>query len=175
MKIELKNLKHMESLSEETNCFTATVYIDGKRAGEASNRGHGGCNEYHPFELHQRLADYAKTLPEVTDQVPMRRDENGATVYEAWTHQPNADSLIDNLVTEALIVKDLRKLLSGRVAVLRNGQIYQSNKVPAATLAHWLSPGEIEKTTKAMKAEKVLNVLPFDEALKIYKSVAPQR
>jgi hypothetical protein len=29
-------------MSEETTCFTATVLLDGKTIGEASNEGHGG-------------------------------------------------------------------------------------------------------------------------------------
>ena len=47
MKITVKNLKVAEFASEETLCFTATVYIDGKMAFTAKNDGHGGCNFYH--------------------------------------------------------------------------------------------------------------------------------
>ena len=43
MKITLKNFKHLARLSEETLCFTATVLLDGEKAGFASNHGHGGC------------------------------------------------------------------------------------------------------------------------------------
>jgi hypothetical protein len=43
MKITLKNFKHAAFASQETYCFEATVYIDGKKAGTASNEGHGGC------------------------------------------------------------------------------------------------------------------------------------
>jgi hypothetical protein len=43
MKITLKNFKHAAFASQETYCFEATVYIDGKKAGIASNEGHGGC------------------------------------------------------------------------------------------------------------------------------------
>jgi hypothetical protein len=47
MKIELKNIKVQERLSEETTCFSATIYVDGKKAGEVLNRGCGGCNDYY--------------------------------------------------------------------------------------------------------------------------------
>jgi hypothetical protein len=50
MKIELKNLKVAASLSEETTAYTATIYIDGARAFDASNRGHGGCDLYRAVE-----------------------------------------------------------------------------------------------------------------------------
>ena len=46
MKIELKNIEHFESMSEETFCFSANLYVDGKKIGAVSNRGHGGCHEY---------------------------------------------------------------------------------------------------------------------------------
>ena len=39
MKIEVKNVKFVEALSEETYCFTASIRVDGKKVGEASNRG----------------------------------------------------------------------------------------------------------------------------------------
>ncbi|MCT2561790.1 hypothetical protein [Chryseobacterium herbae] len=41
MKIELKNIHFSEQLSEETNAFSANVYIEGIKVGEASNRGRG--------------------------------------------------------------------------------------------------------------------------------------
>jgi hypothetical protein len=49
MKIEVRNLKHSPSLSEETNAYTATIYVDGKRAIDASNHGTGGPDMYRPI------------------------------------------------------------------------------------------------------------------------------
>ncbi len=46
--IEIKNLKLNTHFSQETHCFTATVYIDGKRAFSAENEGRGGPNNYYP-------------------------------------------------------------------------------------------------------------------------------
>jgi len=39
MKVELKNVKFSEHMSEETNAFTADVYVDGKKCGYAKNDG----------------------------------------------------------------------------------------------------------------------------------------
>jgi hypothetical protein len=47
MKLTLKNVIINQRMSEETTCFSATVYADGKRAGTVCNRGCGGSNEYH--------------------------------------------------------------------------------------------------------------------------------
>ena len=45
-RLTVKNYKHLEALSEETDCFTATLYLDGKRIGTAQNHGHGGETTY---------------------------------------------------------------------------------------------------------------------------------
>ena len=46
MKIELKNIKTNNALSQETICFSANLYLDGKKLGEVVNRGCGGSHEY---------------------------------------------------------------------------------------------------------------------------------
>lgn len=42
MKVELRAIKVYDRLSEETTAFTAVIYADGKRVGDAKNDGHGG-------------------------------------------------------------------------------------------------------------------------------------
>jgi len=68
MKIELKNIKHAEFASHETNCFSASVYVDGVRAFTAENDGRGGCDFYHALPGKQELLNaahnYAKSLPQ---------------------------------------------------------------------------------------------------------------
>jgi len=50
MTLTLKNVKELKELSQETVCFSASIYWNGKRVAEVSNRGHGGPNEYHWFD-----------------------------------------------------------------------------------------------------------------------------
>ena len=59
MKIELKNVKFYESMSEETNCFEADVFINGKKIAYAKNTGQGGSTDYHvhDFKLHSVLRE----------------------------------------------------------------------------------------------------------------------
>lgn len=45
-RVSLKSIKHFAAGSEETDCFVATLYLDGKKAGDVRNDGHGGCNSY---------------------------------------------------------------------------------------------------------------------------------
>jgi hypothetical protein len=48
-KLELKNISHYARGSEETPCYNATVYINGKKAVEVSNDGHGGSDRQHTY------------------------------------------------------------------------------------------------------------------------------
>lgn len=49
-KLELKNLKFHEDMSEETPCFSADLYENGKLIAYVKNAGHGGCNDIRPAE-----------------------------------------------------------------------------------------------------------------------------
>ena len=67
MKVELKNVKVCEWASKETTCFTASIYIDGKRVGTVENNGRGGCN-YYDFKdrkIEQEFYEYCRSLPAV--------------------------------------------------------------------------------------------------------------
>lgn len=44
--ITIKNLKYAAFASQETSCFEATVYLDGKRFCTAGNEGSGGPDRY---------------------------------------------------------------------------------------------------------------------------------
>ncbi|MFX7052300.1 hypothetical protein ABTH91_19895, partial [Acinetobacter baumannii] len=75
--------------TEETTCFSAELWADGKKVGTASNRGSGGCNEYfwtdrelgkkleawvalqptkYEFEKLDQLLDHAMDVAEVAAQ-----------------------------------------------------------------------------------------------------------
>jgi hypothetical protein len=48
LNLSLKNLKFHEDMSEETPCFSADLYEDGKLIAHVKNSGRGGCNDIHP-------------------------------------------------------------------------------------------------------------------------------
>ncbi len=108
MKVELKNVKFSEFASEETNCFQATVYIDGKKAGVVSNDGRGGPDYYAPHSLGETLNDYAKTLPK----------------YEFYgkLHEHNAETFIGELFDNYQSEKKLKALLKTKYVFTVSGQ-----------------------------------------------------
>ena len=77
--IQLKSVKFSEWNSEETNCFQAIVYFNGKRVGMASNEGRGGCTwvrptddieDYRAFVAHLEATkeeDYYDTFTAIDD------------------------------------------------------------------------------------------------------------
>ncbi len=166
MKIEIRNLKFSAFASEETHCFEATVYIDGKRAGTARNAGHGGPTDIHPRECLERLNAHAATLPKVVSDIPDEKDPTGF-----FTYAPSGESLVDDLVAEALIERDLKKALAKRVLFTVAGKagIFQLKACKADVLAQTLKDPRLGQR---LKADKILNLLPFDEALVLYKSAA---
>ena len=105
MKIELKNFKHYEKLSEETYCFTANIYVNGKFCGTAENRGIGGCTDYRPEHTEEsrnimkQAEGYCLTLP------PDKWEHNG----KEYTYKMNLESYIDNLVADLVKAKYKQK------------------------------------------------------------------
>lgn len=68
MKLQLKKIKIYDELSDETICFTAELYADGKKVATVKNDGRGGCTDVYfteslKSELVQQVIQYAKNNP----------------------------------------------------------------------------------------------------------------
>ena len=163
VKIEIRNVKYFAAGSEETACFTSTVYVDDKKACTAQNHGTGGPTMVHPFTVEKQINDYAATLPKA------QGDLGGGKTFE---YAQTAETLVDALLSQHLSEKVLRKLLSNRIVFTATdakgiflSKVYKGAAEQDALLAN---PGLRAK----LKADVILNELPFDEALAIYKANA---
>jgi hypothetical protein len=58
--MELKKVKYFEQGSEETPCFTAELWENGKLIAYLKNDGHGGSNMVHPAKglIYKDIAKY---------------------------------------------------------------------------------------------------------------------
>ncbi len=103
MKVELKKVKYFPSMSEETSCFQAEVWINGKRAGYAENRGHGGCTDCRIEDktLEKAFWAYAKSLP---------AKELALGEEKSFKVAMSPDFLIDCLFDDWLKVKEDQKI-----------------------------------------------------------------
>jgi hypothetical protein len=110
MKITLKKLAHNARLSHETACYSADVYIDGKKAGTAENSGTGGADLIQPHSLQKLLEDYAATLPPIT--------LDGHTIPES------AETVLGKALDAALAERRLGRLLKKHVVFVRDQKVY---------------------------------------------------
>lgn len=102
-RVVLKNIKFLESMSEETNCFTANVYFDGKLVATARNHGHGGNTDVLRDSkcgvvLFKEFEDYCKSLPPYV---------NGD-----FTLPSDSEMVVDDLFEKWLELKEEKKLLA---------------------------------------------------------------
>lgn len=159
MKIELKNIRHSPSLSEETEAFTASLYINGTLAGYASNRGHGGSTDYHSKDekgraLIKEAEAYCLTLP--PEIIPAKDG------LPAYSFDMNLESMIDNLLSGHLEQKNLQQFLKGMERKMESGfvvgipdksYVLLGLKFPIAMLL--IHPDGTEKLQRIL-SEKVL-------------------
>lgn len=155
MKIELKALKYSDFASQETHCFQAQIYIDGKKRGTADNDGRGGMTTIRPWELYEEIKQY-------TDKIPPQIVKYGD---QEMTLEESPDSFIDGLVTLALHEKDLKRAMKTRILFTRENQVFETKKLTAAELAASLANAQIKEK---LKADQVLNLLPIGEAVNLY-------
>jgi hypothetical protein len=102
MKVELKNVKLYAGLSQETVAFAATLYIDGKKVGKASNAGHGGSND---VDVHGEDGRLDRDLFQKLET----EAETHTWEYEGETHPHSLDSYIGELVDDAQEQRDLKR------------------------------------------------------------------
>jgi len=133
MKIELKNIKFSEAMSEETNAFTADLFINGKKVGYCKNQGHGGCTDYNSYEpenrkVIQEAEAYFKSLPKVKEEK-----------YN-FEYQPTLEYAIDEQLENWLKARYEKKMERKMLKAIFIGQpnsdprSYYGFKVPLSTI-----------------------------------------
>lgn len=162
MKFELKGLKYAAFASEDSHCFEATLYIDGKRFCQVSDDGHGGCTNYFPLkgDLHQNKL-YPK-IKEINDELkkellPCSWDENE-------TIENDLEIVVGNLVNEALVLKDIKRQLK-KISYIKGDNTAEVFEVKLAPTAENLAKVRNNQWWKS--SFKVLNEMPIDEVLKL--------
>ena len=121
--IEIKNLKLNKHFSEETHCFTATVYIDGKRAFSAENEGRGGPSNYHPYGKPKKaganrdaqLSDFRNAMSDARREAARYIEAKGEDYDWATDRFADTDELIGwvitDLINEIQLLKEMRENL----------------------------------------------------------------
>lgn len=147
MNIELKNIKYFATMSEETHCFEATLYVEGKNAGAVSNRGQGGCNEYYlkPEFKYENINKAVSSKVQYEDR-ELTRDLD-------WI----CSDIVDDWLTRREIVKDLKAKWVMRST---DNKIYEIKKTRVP---------EVARIKAKWPDHVVLNDLTIDEAIRHIK------
>jgi len=162
MKLELKAIKHTSWASHETHCFQAALYVEGKPVAVVGNDGQGGCD--YEYDHPKCKADYRATMKAVHDyfkslpKEPSEWSEDGfAQQLEYWC----ADQ-----VNEFLISRELKRKMKSHVLFQLKSKdgVFQTKYHPTVTKGEWV----INK--QAGVTRRILNDMPFDEALVIWKA-----
>jgi hypothetical protein len=172
MQIELKNFRHAEFASDETHCYEATIWIDGKRSFLAHNDGQGGSDHYYPLinsteartefnAVMERVEAHCNSLPKYgsefggEDDMPM-----------------NLEILIGNLINRTLSRKKLKRVLKNKIVTLERDEVWEYGYSRSAL--HWSDAMQktivIDEIKKKNPNVTILNDLPFDDALEIFSN-----
>lgn len=167
--IELRKISHNKSLSEETPAYTAQVWVDGKHYCDVSNHGQGGCDMQHPpkgVPAGPFHADLKALNERIGETFPQWSSEFG----DKQTLKRDLEFVCHELLGDIEITKDLRWLVNRTVVFFRpdtNGiHIYKGKHVGDDAIRL------IAMTMKKYPQAKILNNLPLDEAIALYKSSA---
>jgi hypothetical protein len=158
MKLELKNIKRTEWASQETHCYQASLYVDGKAVAVVSNDGHGGpdMDNAHPkFNGDYRAAmtevhAYFKTLP----KTPCQWDPSG--------YSQDLDGWCGDQVNDWLVARELKNKLRKNILFQKEGEagIFGTKYYPSETDGVWSN------------GRRILNDMPFADALAIWQESA---
>lgn len=114
MRIELKNVRYAAFASQETACFSATVYVDGVKEGTVENSGTGGADIMHPWQLEKKIEAFLATQPLVTYEVDGKEVKVPQSV----------EGYIGKLLDDHLEKKTLKRLCAKQTVFRIAGQTY---------------------------------------------------
>jgi len=157
MKLTLKNIKHSEFASEETHCYQAGVYVDGKPMIDVSNDGHGGCDNQHPIKPFT-YKDIEKVNKWCCDNLPKWKYDNkeNDTDLEMWCGEE---------VNKFLTSKVLKRSMKRKILTLENNKIYETSYKGTKAITRDL----LIKFINKYPDKQILNVMVFTKALNLYR------
>jgi len=168
MKLELKSIKYTEWMSEETLCFTANLWVDGKVFAEVSNDGHGGCHRIYMHDKSEfgkagKRTSFYRVLKEVEAHCNAMPNLEPCALFGEGL--PMDLELWCNMEVDAWLARrDMKRKLKSHVLFQIEGQegIYQTKYHPRKTDGSW--------TVFGSEKRRILNDMPLETALEIWNS-----
>lgn len=128
----LKKFEHIESRSDETNCFGAILCVNGKPFADCGNGGCGGPTDVHIRpecrELGQEIEAFLKTQPKVQPE------------GHNFELELDLEYIVDDLVYKTLLEKERSKMMAKT----------KSNLVFKSPAGHYILGGWKKQTIESM-------------------------
>ena len=178
-RITIGSLKVAEFASEETTCFSATVYLDGKAFARASNEGRGGNTNFEPLgrkgwndPAFQKMLKEAEAFassfpPEVTEYDDPQDPSQKMTIPYSLEYLVNG--LVEDTRFQKRMASAYRRTAKRRVLFLKpDGKVYQTAVIPDLT-TNTARIFDVCQKIKAKNPEAViLNMLPPAKAVELF-------
>jgi hypothetical protein len=171
MKLELKNIKHTAWASEETHCYQASLYVNGKPVAIVSNDGHGGPDRVIPHgkfspQLHSYTdagGDYCSVMSAV-DAHFKSLPRTDACEWMPDGMEQSLEFWCADQINDWLTAREFKRKLSNKTLFQKEGRAgifgTKTYVTRTSTEGRWSN------------GIRILNDLPFDEALAIWKETA---
>ena len=183
--MELKNLSLNTSISEETHCFRASVYINGKRMFTASNGGNGGPNFYSPSDFNtgkEAIEEAMAIAREEAKQYTLKKIELGEDLQWAIDKFGDGKSnelidwLLTDLINEPLTLKEMRKTLKKKITIYdpkSNDILHPGKDKPTdENIDKYKDHFATKRDEKNAKDWIWLNTIPEAEAYKYWRTAS---
>ena len=173
-RITLKSIKHTVWASQETHCFQAVIYLDGKRVLNVDNAGRGASHKYWSVK-EQEQEETKKILDECRQHAYEFLKANRALTMEVdgetidMSDMPDSellDWLIADLVNEHLCLKEMKRCLKSKIT-------YFNTKTNGVFAFYTKPTPEAMSACKKANSDKdhwvYLNDLSEQEAFKLWR------
>ena len=103
MDLKLKSIKHVPSMSQETECFHANLWLGNKKVAYVENRGFGGPTD---VSAYNGMKDTLKEIEEYCKNLPPIKTNLGHGEFEL---DNDLELVVDNLLQDWIRNKDFKK------------------------------------------------------------------
>ena len=163
-KLEVKNISYYERGSEETPCYNATVYINGKKAVEVSNDGHGGSDRQHVWH------ENGFRLQEINEWCVAKF---GKSTWEYGGQTYSTDLDLEHYCHDELYkhldTKLLKRNMKKNIMFFRDENDIKSGQYTLAKIQNNIG-GLMAYIKDKYPKSFILNDMPFEKALETFRS-----
>lgn len=158
--ISLSNLRTIAAVSRGTQCYSASVLVDGVRVGVVENKGDGGASFLRPVSM---AAHVAQLISRATAFATSQTWEWNGERHPYTFLEDYLDALVEQEAYRKALERDCKRTLKRSVLVLMDGRIMKTAAAPGVCAALRALHGE---------AIVILNELPLPEAVALYVATA---